>query len=60
MATPVTKIRIQIPKGAKIEDVVSRLEITFEEAKGGGAEFNKNICCADVSVVSPVSTVSHH
>jgi hypothetical protein len=57
-ATPVTKIRIQVPKGTKVEDLVSKLEITFEEAKGSGIEFNSNHCCVDASIVSPVSTVS--
>jgi hypothetical protein len=57
---PVTKVRIQVPKGTKIEDLISKLEITFEQASGSGIEFNSGHCCVDVSVVSPVSTISHH
>ena len=56
---PVTKIRIQIPAGAKIEDVLSKLEITFEEA-GSDVEgqFNQDTCCVDVAVLSPISTIA--
>ena len=57
-STPVTKIRIQVPKGTRVEDLISKLEITFEETKASGIEFNTNHCCVDASVVSPVSTVS--
>lgn len=59
MATaPVTKIRIQIPQGMSVEDVLSKLEVTFETAPEGGIEWNTNYCCVDASVVGPFSTVS--
>jgi hypothetical protein len=59
-AVPLTKVRIQIPKGASIKDVLGKLEITFEEKAASDVEgqFNENHCCVDVAVVSPVSTVS--
>jgi hypothetical protein len=55
-STPVTKIRIQVPKGTKVQDLISKLEISFEEAKSGGIEFTKGECCVDVAIVSPAST----
>lgn len=55
---PVTKIRFQIPRGMKVEDVISRLEISFEEVEPTGAEFNQDFCCADVALIGPFSTVS--
>ena len=59
MATaPVTKLRIQVPRGAKVEDILSKLEISFEEAPDDGTEINTSYCCVDVSVVGPFSTVS--
>lgn len=63
MARPkdqVTKIKILIPEGMTVEDVLKRLEITFEKSKVTGAEINQDYCCVDVALVSPVSTVSHH
>jgi hypothetical protein len=57
---PLTKIRIQVPKGVKIEEIVSNLQLSFEEVAQTGAEINKDYCCVDVSVVGPFSTVSHH
>jgi hypothetical protein len=56
----VTKLRLQIPKGMKIEDVVNRLEISFEPAAGGAAapHFNENYCCVDVAVAGPFSSIS--
>ena len=56
---PLTKIRIQVPKGVKIEDIVSNLQLSFEEVTQTGAEFNSNHCCVDVAVVGPFSTVSN-
>jgi len=58
-AIPLTKIRIQVPPGAKIEDIVSRLELSFEEKAPTGQEINKNYCCVDVAVVGPFSSVSY-
>lgn len=55
---PLTKIRIQVPKGVKIEEIVSNLQLSFEEVAQDGAEFNKDYCCVDVAVVGPFSTVS--
>jgi hypothetical protein len=55
---PVTKIRVLVPKGKKIEEVMSKLEISFEEAADSGAEINTRFCCVDASVVGPFSTVS--
>lgn len=57
---PLTKIRIQVPKGVKIEEIVSNLQLSFEEVAQSGAEINKDYCCVDVAVVGPFSTVSHH
>ena len=58
-AVPLTKIRVQVPPGLKIEDIVSRLELSFEQKAPTGAEINQNYCCVDVSVVGPFSTVSY-
>ena len=55
---PVTRIRLRIPKGMKIEDVMSKLEISFESVDPSGLEFNQNHCCVDVALVGPVSTIS--
>lgn len=59
-ATPkVTKLRLQIPKGMKIEDVVNRLEISFEPSTSAAApHFNVNYCCVDAAVVGPFSSIS--
>ncbi|WP_346622542.1 hypothetical protein [Blastococcus montanus] len=56
---PVTKIRLRIPSGMKVSDVISRLEVTFEEIEPTGAEIRPNLdCCVDATVISPVSTVN--
>jgi hypothetical protein len=57
---PVTKVRILIPKGVALSEVISKLEISFVEAKPGEveAQFASGHCCVDAAVVSPVSTVS--
>jgi hypothetical protein len=55
---PLTRIRLRVPKGVKIEDVVSELKISFEEVDTTAAEINSNTCCVDVALVSPVSTIS--
>jgi hypothetical protein len=55
--TPVTHVRVRIPKGMKVSDVVSRLEISFEEIEPTGEEIGPNFCCVDAVIVSPVSTV---
>lgn len=55
---PVTRIRIQVPKGVKVNELVSKLELSFEEVASGGAEFNKDVCCVDVAVVGPYSTIA--
>lgn len=59
-AVPVTRIRIQVPKGVRVDELVSKLELSFEEVSSSGAEINKDVCCVDVAVVGPFSTVSHH
>lgn len=56
--TPVTKVRLRVPEGVKIEELISKLEISYEQVEPSSAEVNSNVCCVDVSVVSPVSTVS--
>lgn len=58
---PVTHVRIQIPRGTKISDVLERLEISFEEVEPAKPlEFKPDVsCCVDVAVVSPVSTISN-
>ena len=56
---PVTKIRLRIPSGMKVGEVISRLEITFEDVEPTGAEIRPDLsCCVDATVISPVSTVS--
>jgi hypothetical protein len=56
---PVTKIRIQVPKGTKVEDVLKGLELTFEPAEDSAAQFNTtNFCCVDVAVVGPFATIA--
>ncbi|MBQ0772027.1 hypothetical protein [Parasphingorhabdus sp.] len=55
---PVTKIRIRVPRGMKVEDILSKLELSFEEVDTGGVELNSSYCCVDVAVVGPVSTIS--
>lgn len=56
---PVTRIRLRIPAGMKVSDVISRLEVTFEEEEPTGAEIRPDLsCCVDATIVSPVSTVS--
>jgi hypothetical protein len=55
----VTKLRIQIPRGMKIEDVIDKLEVSFEPATGAAApHINSNFCCVDAAVAGPFSTVS--
>jgi hypothetical protein len=56
---PVTRIRLRIPKGMKVSDVISKLEITFEEVEPIGAEIkitDMDMCCVDIPIVSPVSS----
>lgn len=60
MADQVTKVKILVPKGKDLKDVISKLELTFEEVEPDPHEINQDVCCVDVAVVSPVSTVSHH
>ena len=55
---PVTKIRIQVPEGIKVEDLVSKLELSFEEVAPTGEEIGMHYCCVDVAVVGPFSTIS--
>lgn len=55
---PVTKIRIQVPRGTKVEDILSKLEISFEQASDSGIEFNTSYCCVDVAVAGPFSTIA--
>jgi hypothetical protein len=55
---PVTKVRIQVPRGMKIEDVFSSLELSFEDAPDSGIEFNTSYCCVDVAVAGPFSTIA--
>lgn len=57
---PVTKVRILIPPGASLQDIMGKLEISFQKAEPADVEgqFNQNTCCVDVAVVSPVSTVN--
>jgi hypothetical protein len=60
---PVTRIRLRIPKGMKVSDVISKLEITFEEVEPTGEEIKIGgcwECCVDAAVVSPISTVQNH
>lgn len=56
---PVTKVRLRIPRGMKVEEVLAKLEISFESVDPTGIELNKNTCCVDVSIVSPVSTIAY-
>ena len=56
---PVTKLRIQVPRGTKVEDLISKLEISFEPAPDSAAQINTGVCCVDVSVVGPFSAVSN-
>lgn len=56
----VTKIKILVPKGKSVEDVLSKLELSFEQVEPDPHEINQDVCCVDVALVSPVSTVSHH
>jgi hypothetical protein len=47
----VTKLRIQIPKGMKIEDILDKLEVSFEPATGVAASrLNFGECCVDVAI----------
>jgi mannose/fructose/N-acetylgalactosamine-specific phosphotransferase system component IID len=59
-STPITKIKFLIPKGMKIEEIIQNLQISFEEKEETGEEFNQNVCCVDVALVSPVSTINNH
>jgi len=61
----VTKLRLQIPKGMKVEDLVQKLEISFEAAEAphtgaATARWNENYCCVDAAVVGPFSTISEN
>lgn len=59
MAKQITKVRILIPKGMKVEDVIKNLQITFESVEPDPKEIKGDLsCCVDVAVVSPVSTVN--
>ena len=58
--TKVTKLRVQIPRGMKVEDVVQKLEISFEPTQGSSAHINTNFCCVDVAVAGPFSTISRN
>jgi hypothetical protein len=67
---PVTHIRLRIPRGVSPSEVISALEITFEDAPppaagatgeglGPAPEIRPDLsCCVDASVISPFSTVS--
>jgi hypothetical protein len=52
---PVTRIRLRIPKGMKVNDFISRLEITFEEVEPISEELKigGDMCCVDVPIISP-------
>ena len=59
--TKVTKLRVQIPRGMKVEDVVQKLEISFEPAQGASPHFNTgNYCCVDVAVAGPFASISNN
>lgn len=56
----ITKIKFLIPQGTKVEDILAKLELTFEEVPPDATTFNENVCCVDVALVSPVSTVNQN
>ena len=47
---PVTRLRIQIPRGMRIEDVLNKLEINFEAIESEGRELGRPTCCQDAVV----------
>jgi sulfopyruvate decarboxylase TPP-binding subunit len=48
---PVTRIRLQIPRGMRIEDVLSKLEISFETVEPDDEELARHMCCQDAVVL---------
>ncbi|MEW5727966.1 MAG: hypothetical protein AB1918_09090 [Pseudomonadota bacterium] len=60
MAEKVTKLRIQIPRGMKVEELVEKIEVSFEVVEPNPNEIKVNLdCCVDATIVSPVSTIAH-
>jgi len=50
---PVTRLRLQIPRGLRAEDVLSKIEISFETIEASGEELTEDIasrCCQDCIV----------
>jgi hypothetical protein len=48
---PVTRIRLQIPRGMPIEDVLSKLEISFETVEPEDQQLARHMCCQDAVVL---------
>lgn len=71
---PVTHIRLLIPPGMSVSEVISAVDISFQEAPPAGEapppgaqetselgstpEIRPSVCCVDAAVISSVSTVS--